>query len=158
MRSPEALQAYSNKEMLSRTRIIGWPRSIGIKDKWYSNNGFQISAKSKEQGQNRSKIVAGRIARHEAKHAFPNPDNVKTVTIIPGPGYFGLTELHIPDPVAALAPHATGEDGTGHDVVVASFMTNDVSSAENVARRLTNENPEEIEEVQAGRDHQPRGI
>lgn len=147
MRSKEALHPYSNKEILNRTKFIGWPSSIGIKNTWYSSNGFRLSSKPTEQNV-RSRRVAGRTARHEAKHAFPNPDNVKTVTIIPGPGYFGLTELHIPDPVAALAPDATGEDGTGWDVRAAISITGgNIGPASNVAKSIVNENAEEVEEV-----------
>lgn len=146
MGSVETLRSNVNKDVQNRTKFIGWPKSIDIKGTWYSPDGFQINAKPKEQSTTRRK-VGGRTARHEAKHALPNPDNVKSVTIIPGPGYRGLTELYIPDPVAALAPHATGEDGTGQDVMVASFITNNVSAAENAARGIVNNNTEEIEEI-----------
>src|SRR5690349_20517754 len=55
-------------------------------------------------------------ARHEAKHvvaAMETGTSVSKVTIIPGEGYLGLTVLSSPNAIAALAPHSTGESGTG---------------------------------------------
>lgn len=143
---PEVARKHNRKEVLDKTQFVGWPSSIGIKDTWYGTGGFRINAKLENSHKVRRK-VAGRIARHEIKHAIVDPENVESITIIPGPGYLGLTQLRSPDPVAALAPHATGEGGTGHDVMVASFMTDNVSSAENVAKGIVQNNTEEIEQA-----------
>ena len=86
--------------------------------------------------------------RHEAKHvvtARRRGIGVDMATSIPGSGYDGLTKLSRPDAVAALAPHATGESGTGHDVFIAK-MTGD-AGAESEARRIVDANTEAIEAV-----------
>ncbi len=91
------------------------------------------------------KTNPGSTAIHEAKHvvaALKNGTGVEGATIVPGAGFLGLTRLSRPDAVAALAPHATGESGTGHDVFIASQMG--AIGAESAARSIINSNMDEV--------------
>lgn len=54
-------------------------------------------------------------ARHETHHAIVDPNNVKLVSIHPGPGYLGKTELYEFDEVAAAAPAEAGDSGIDWD-------------------------------------------
>lgn len=65
-------------------------------------------------------IQPGTTADHEAIHSALG--DVEHVTIIPGPGYGGLTRLRRGSILAALGPHAMGAHGTGWDVRVAQAM------------------------------------
>lgn len=82
---------------------------------------------------------------HEAKHVVAaelNGTAVQSATIIAGVGYEGLTILSKPDAVAALAPHATGESGTGHDVMIAELIGS--AGAESAARGIINSNMDKV--------------
>lgn len=95
-------------------------------------------------------------ARHEATHAVVallNGTGVKNASVIPGPGYLGITELTGFDPVAAAAPHAMGHDGTGWDMMLVEAMGHDAGSAANVARNFAEKNQEIIQEVASHLDN-----
>jgi len=97
--------------------------------------GFKVTVKPVES----TKIIPGSVANHEAKHivaAITNGTGVKKATIVPGEGCLGLTELTRPDAIAAAAPHATGCDGTGHDVFIIGLMGHDVNAVSNAAREI----------------------
>lgn len=150
MGSPETLSTYRNKEILKRTRFIGWPRYVDIKKGWYGNNGFQIGAKPETPDADKRRVVPSDTALHEATHTVPalvNGTPVEEVSIVPGPGYLGITKLGRPDPIAALAPHSTGHNGTGHDVFIASLMVNDIGPASNVAKSIAQSRQKEIAAV-----------
>jgi hypothetical protein len=121
--------------------------TIGI-DKTQYINGYQIHVQSTKSEE--PQITPGTTALHEAKHAvvaIRNGTGVKNVTITPGPGYLGLTELTRPDPVAAAAPHADGCSGTDHDVHIIAIMGADLGASSKVAAGITASNREEIKAV-----------
>lgn len=87
-------------------------------------------------------------ARHEAKHAVvaeANGTTVKRVSIVPGPGYAGITELTRHDPIAAMASH--GEKGTGHDRLITRLMGHSEDASARAAKEFINKNSEEIKAV-----------
>ena len=74
----------------------------------------------------------GGTARHEARHAVAaeaNGTRVVFASIIPGPGYLGITQLSAFDAIAAAAPHAHGDSGTGHDVSIIEHAGESVGAA-----------------------------
>jgi hypothetical protein len=92
----------------------------------------------------------GSTARHEARHAvaaIANGTGVVYATIIPGPGYRGLTQLSGFDAVAAAAPHAHGDDGTGHDVSIIERAGHSVGAAGSAAKSILAERHEHVEAV-----------
>lgn len=142
MRSIEAPTYGRNAEALSLPKYF-----IGVNQTQYINDS-RLSAE--RQSTNVRKVVPGETAIHEAKHAVAavvNGTPVKEVTIIPGPGYLGLTELGRPDPIAAAAPYATGSKGGEYDVSVIPLMGGDVNSASSAGRSIIYGNPEAVEEV-----------
>lgn len=99
MASPEAFKIGLGTEYIGKTRVSVVPK----------------------HEQKRGPRPASSVATHETEHAVTaivNGTPVESVTIIPGPGYNGLTKLARPDPIAAVAPHANGRDGTSHDVLL----------------------------------------
>ncbi len=91
----------------------------------------------------------GDTATHEAMHivaALANGTGVEGASIIPGPGYLGITYLSKPDAVAALAPHSMGASGTSYDVFMASQIGGS-SGAESSARAIIHSNSEKVEAV-----------
>ena len=121
--------------------------TIGINEtKWVA--GFKISTEGKDPTP--KKKSTNSTAKHEAMHvvaAINNGTSVESVTIVPGPGYSGLTELSRPDPVAALAPHANGADGTSYDVYIAGLMGHSPESLGGVARGIIGAHQDEVEAV-----------
>lgn len=94
-------------------------------------------------------------AQHEATHAVvarANDTGVDEASIIPGPGYLGITKLTRFDAVAAMAPHAMGHDGTGWDVHITQLQGHSPNGAESVARRYAESEKEVIQEVAAHLD------
>lgn len=93
-------------------------------------------------------LEPGSTSVHEAIHtvtAEVNGTPVKSVTIVPGPGYSGLTELSSFDPVAAVAPHAYGCNGTSYDIFIAGqVLGHNVGSLGGVARNIIGNHTEEI--------------
>jgi hypothetical protein len=142
MTSIETAPTYGNQE------VFNWP-AFRINETRYINNGYRISAEP--QSTNVRKVVPSDTAHHEATHivaAEKNGTSVVRATIIPGPGYLGLTELSRPDATAALAPDATGHKGTGYDVRVAEVITNgNIGPASNAARGIIYSNMEKVEAV-----------
>lgn len=95
------------------------------------------------------KTIPGSTAVHEAMHvvaALENGTGVDSATIVSGNGYLGLTRLTKPDAVAAMAPHAMGSGGTGHDVFIAGIIGN-AGAAESAARGIINSNMDKVEAV-----------
>lgn len=85
------------------------------------------------------RTVPGSTAMHEAVHsvlAMLTGTWVKFTTIIPGPGYGGLTSLSEANAVAAVGPDELGHSGTGWDLLMAKLMGADRGSAGAVARSL----------------------
>lgn len=99
------------------------------------------------EAKKRRKPVNG-TARHEAKHvvaALETGTQVSKVTIIPGEGYLGLTELLAPNAIAALAPHETGESGTSWDVHIAERIG--AHGAASAARSIIENNMDKVDAV-----------
>ena len=82
---------------------------------------------------------AGGTALHEARHgtaAELNGTRVLFATVVPGKGYLGLTALSSFDAVAAAAPNAHGDDGTGADVQMIQEAGHSVGGAASSARNI----------------------
>lgn len=95
-------------------------------------------------------VVPNETDYHETEHsvaAVEDNTGIKKVTTIPGPGYLGLTEPTSFSAVAAVAPHANGRGGTGHDLFVAEMMGADIGAAERAARSILAQKQEHIEAV-----------
>ena len=88
---------------------------------------------------------------HEANHAVVairnDPTSVIDASVVPGPGYRGITRLRRPDAIAAAAPHSHGMGGTGHDVNIIRHMGHDVGAVYAIARNIANDNKEHIHAV-----------
>ena len=109
-------------------------------------NGFHIHVEADKK----PLITPGSTAVHEATHAvaaIANGTSVKKATIIPGPGYLGMTELSRFDAIAAAAPHADGCSGTGHDMHIVAMMGHDKGSAASAALGVVGQNRQEISAV-----------
>lgn len=92
-------------------------------------------------------VIAGRTARHEARHVVPNPRNTRLATNRPGPGSLGHTELYVFDSIQAAAPHALHDSGTSHDVRLIGYHGHDIGSAASAARSILAYLDEEVEAV-----------
>jgi len=68
-------------------------------------------------------------------------------TIIPGPGYRGLTKLARPDAIAAAAPNSKGRSGTRHDMSIVATLGYPIEATRAVARRMVEANQPEIKAV-----------
>lgn len=108
------------------------------------SNGFQVRVESLSKIKKR---MASRVARHEAIHAVlaeVTGTSVRSVTIRPGPGYLGLTELSSFNAIAVAGPEADGSDGTDYDM---SIIGAGASSAVSAAKSTIPENEDIIDEV-----------
>lgn len=89
-------------------------------------------------------------AHHEAIHTvllLKNSGKISRVSIIPGPGYAGITEPDRLDPVAAIGPDSIGCNGTEHDRVVAASRGANLQAAAAVARGMIETHYDAILEV-----------
>lgn len=89
-------------------RAIEAGTSFGIDQRFVVNN-LVLTAQG-EQKAHKKRATNG-VAKHEADHviaAIYNGTSVESVTIVPGPGYLGLTKLSRADPVAAAGPYSQG--------------------------------------------------
>lgn len=125
MRSPEAVRIPIQKKSLP--------------------NGVRVNV-VETKFQEIKKRIPGSTAIHEAKHIVAASVPVIMATIIPSrrEGYNGLTQLAAFDPVAAVAPYATGSSGTGHDTFIVERMGYSVSSLAGTARRRINKNWDKV--------------
>jgi hypothetical protein len=122
---------------------------IGINSTHFFADGSKASAQFVARQVFRRKNP-GETALHEAEHAVvaeANGTAVKRVTTVPGSGYLGLTELSRFDPLAAVAPHANGRNGTAHDLVMVSHAGADSHAATHAARHILREKRTHILEV-----------
>lgn len=96
----------------------------------------------------KEKKATSNTALHEAAHAIVASirGTLDSVTTTPGPGYLGLTRVRRPDIVAAMAAHADGMSGTGHDVRVAGMLGNP-AAAEHTAKGMLEAHRDEQDEV-----------
>ncbi|HVF68958.1 MAG TPA: hypothetical protein VNA13_00150, partial [Xanthomonadales bacterium] len=122
------------------------PESVSISptETKYLKSGTRISAYFAEKKQLKT---PSDTAQHEAKHAVVailTNTGVESATIIPGPGYLGLTKLSGFN-AAAAAADADGHGGTGHDLFIISASGHDVGSARSVARSVISSNRDEAE-------------
>lgn len=120
-----------------------------VPDVKYTPEGAKIISFAERKAQLRRPIPS-ETDLHEAEHSVAAREmgtGLESVTNIPGAGYLGLTIPKRPDAVAALAPHAMGRDGTGHDVMVAGMITSDLGSSMRVARNIINRRKKEVHEV-----------
>jgi hypothetical protein len=87
---------------------------------------------------------------HEVIHAVVSEKvlvgSVDEVSIVPGPGYLGYMRPNRMTAAAAIAPHALGMSGTGHDVMIVEHMGGS-SGAGSVARTIVRESSDEIKAV-----------
>lgn len=122
----------------------------------YIDMGERISVPIKEAKYiNGAKVTAteiavkepGTTAHHEAVHgvvAKKTGANVVGMTIIPGPGYNGLTTLDRPNAIAAAAPHGIGHGGTGHDMRVAGILSDNPDRMAKLGAKIAQQSHEEI--------------
>lgn len=95
-------------------------------------------------------VAHGSTSRHEAFHTVPailRGIDVYIASIIPGPGYEGITKLGRFDDVSFMAPDSLGCRGTKHDVFVVTLMKRSPSSAAATARSLLMDKGDEINAV-----------
>lgn len=117
---------------------------ISIKEKNYVN-GAKVTVSPVE-----SSIKPGKTAHHEATHgvvAKKTGSEVVDMTIVPGPGYNGLTTLDRPNAIAAAAPHGIGHGGTGHDMWVAGRLSGNPDRAAKLGAKIAKQSKEEIHAV-----------
>lgn len=122
---------------------------INIGETKFTPGGSKVSAVAIED-KPQSLQQPSSTARHEANHAVlaeRNGTSVIDATVIPGPGYLGLTRLSRPDAIAAVGPHADGMGGTGHDVRIARLMGHHEASIGSIAKKIANENKSHIHAV-----------
>lgn len=91
--------------------------------------------------------MPGPISIHEAAHAVTAEDkgsHAELVSIVPGPGYLGRTNLNEFNGVASMAPHAIGCSGTGQDMAVVEMMGYNPNSLAAEAKEVVDDNWDEI--------------
>ena len=116
--------------------------SIGVNTTSFIE-GSKVTVVSKVSRQPRS-FSSKSTAGHEALHvtaAIKNGTPVESASIVPGPGYRGITKLSKPDVYAAAASFAFGADGTGEvglggDKHAVWSMGHNLNSAASGARSL----------------------
>lgn len=117
--------------------------------KVYLENGVEAVSHRRKKQEKRKK--PGNTAIHEAKHAGvaekKKTGAVKRVSITPGPGYLGITEMNVMIAAAAAAPDADHMSGTGHDVRVIEMMGVSLSTARSEAKNIMAQSEDEIEEI-----------
>lgn len=122
---------------------------VPFRRKMILENGCEVISFERKRKELRKK--PSNTAVHEAKHAGVaekrKPGSVKMASIVPGPGYLGITEMHSMDAVAAAAPHAHGMSGTGFDVHIIGQMGADVHAAGAAARVIMSANEDETDEI-----------
>lgn len=121
---------------------------IGLGTEYIGNTRINVMQKPEQARPNRG--PASSVARHEIEHAvtaLENGTSVESATIIPGPGYNGLTRLSRFDPIAAVAPYANGRDGTSHDVFITKLSGHNPEALSGIARSITDKKRSHIEEV-----------
>lgn len=94
-----------------------------------------------------AKINPSKTARYEAAHAVvarKRGKGVKGLSIIPGPGYKGVTWLEEFDPVAAMVHPG---DGDGHDRLITILSGHNPDSAASAANTYKRENAKAITRV-----------
>jgi hypothetical protein len=97
-------------------------------DKTSYLNGLKIEAYHTEDAFK----GASDTALHEAKHVVAGIDDgamVEKVSVIPGPGYLGLTQFNRFTSAGAAAPHADGHSGTSWDVSIIEMSGESVMGA-----------------------------
>lgn len=121
---------------------------IGLGTEYIGRTRINVVQKPEQARPNRG--PASSVARHEIEHAVTavvNGTPVESVTIIPGPGYNGLTKLSRFDPIAAVAPFANGRSGTSHDIFITKLSGHNPEALSGIARSITDKNRPHIEEV-----------
>jgi len=121
--------------------------SIKARETKHAENGIRLTTDFLKKP---ARKIPGNTASHESKHAtvaYFNGTGVESVTIIPGPGYLGLTKLARFDAAAAAAADADGHSGTSHDLAIIGFAGHDASSARSAARSVMDSNRDVIEDV-----------
>ena len=127
---------------MERLRVIPGGRSE------YAVNGAQVRAKIINPLEKGEKPTGTPI--HEIKHAKVMQETGGTVfdaTIVPGPGYNGLTRGANISGAARIGPHITGESGGGFDMHVAEMLGQNTSSEAIAAKSIIYENEEGIDYV-----------
>lgn len=117
----------------------------------YLEDGSKVVAyRQKKQERRRT---PGTTARHEIRHAFVaekrNPGSLRRASIVPGPGYLGITEISKMDPAAAAAAHAEGMSGTSWDMHIVRSMGETPQSACATARAVMSGYEEEMDDLAA---------
>lgn len=121
---------------------------IAVNKSIYLENGCKVEAVAVKKP--KKIIIPSQTALHETEHAYVAEKlgtGVRLVTIVPGPGYLGLTVLEEFNEVAAVAPHVNGRGGTGQDMLNARLSGTDENVAMSVARSITDPNREEINDL-----------
>jgi hypothetical protein len=111
-------------------------------------NGTRVEVVKRKKPKKRRSF--GATAIHEARHAVTaeaNGTSVVYATIIPGPGYLGLTQLSSYDAAAVAAPHAHGDDGTSGDEAILAQEGHSVEGAGAKARAILADKSEQVEAV-----------
>lgn len=91
-------------------------------------------------------VEPGTTAIHEGIHVVATiltDNHVEEASIVPGPGYLGRTIAGF-SPIAFMAPHAMGCDGTGHDISVVIWKGYDPNSLAEAARSTLAGHEDEI--------------
>lgn len=114
--------------------IEGAPRKmealIGTERRLGDGTVVKVDAKGKQL----SYVPPSDTANHEFEHAALAMNKLIKVSVIPGPGYLGITEMDSYDEVAFLGPESRGRKGTGHDVSVVESQGGNVGAGKMQAR------------------------
>lgn len=128
--------------------MAGAELSLHIGQIQHFENGTKVGVVSKEKPPKR----VGGTPLHEAIHAalgYLDGVNIVKVSIIPGPGYLGITQFDRFSGIAAVGPHAHGCDGTGWDTHITEATGHSVSSLIGPALAMIAAHWEGIQEVAA---------
>lgn len=117
---------------------------VSVGGQEYLLDGSQVSAEVDDPV---AGVVATNTDVHETVHSIPNPNNIQKTENIPGSDYLGVTYPISFDPIAAVAPHAMGMSGTGHDLAVTEMMGADIGSAMSAARKIVSKRWKYVEVV-----------
>jgi len=124
------------------------PRSmealVGKQERLEDGHIFEAKLASKPL----SRTTPSETALHEIEHGLLG--KVRKISVVPGPGYLGMTELASYDAVAFAGPASQGRDGVGHDLNVISHMGGNEDAAIMAARIRLASISDEVKEKVAG--------
>lgn len=121
------------------------PQRVGVGKTEYMPDGAQIIVLRKPVVPSKPRPKVSQTAEFEARHAVLGLASLQEVSIVPGPGYKGITRFSRYEPVAAAAH--VHEGGGDYDAMIIRLMGDDVNTMASLAKSKINEKRKDIDAV-----------